>query len=301
MLKSEHERRGVTNTYTLLASIILQLSALGLAPAMQPQELKEYAAKMEKEEEKIKEMRRNLFDPYVNLNVIKIDMVQLEWYKKRAKEDGIGYYDKYKRRLPNDQDGNVEKFKDNLTDYWLKMAEVAEIKSKKEGSYFRACWLGAGTTYRRMVEPLAIAQYYRVEGNKNYVTKKRPKHFKLLEDWKATSDSTTTSKKNMEDILSKDSCFWAYVEEALLSCKELKVAKEDKEMLKKLVEFEEYVYGQLKKYEVSPEIFLAESSYMRWWNEYKAIKGTSNNSELARFMNDATNLKQYAEGAYDFP
>ncbi|TKY50377.1 Senescence-associated carboxylesterase 101 [Spatholobus suberectus] len=111
----------------------------------------------------------------------------------------------------------------------------------------------------------------------------------------------STNKKNVEAILTFDSCFWAHAEEALLSCKELNVVKEKEETLKKLVEFEEYVYGLLKNYAVSPEIFLAQSSYMRWWNEYKAIKGTSYSSTLASFMNDARKREQYALGAYDFP
>ncbi|TKY50376.1 Senescence-associated carboxylesterase 101 [Spatholobus suberectus] len=89
--------------------------------------------------------------------------------------------------------------------------------------------------------------------------------------------------------------------EALLSCKELKVVKEKEETLKELVQFEEDVYELLKKYVVSPEIFLAKSSYMRWWNEYKAIKGTSYKSVLANFMNDARKREQYALGVYDFP
>ena len=105
----------------------------------------------------------------------------------------------------------------------------------------------------------------------------------------------------MEALLTFDSCFWAHVEEALLSCKELEVVREKEETLKKLVEFEEYVYELLRNYVVSPEIFLAQSSYMRWWNEYQAIKGTSYNSTLTSFMNDARKREQYTLGAYDFP
>ncbi|XP_061369736.1 senescence-associated carboxylesterase 101-like [Gastrolobium bilobum] len=308
-VQTQHRRSGGTNTYTLLASIILPLSALGLPTAMEPEDMKEYVAKMTKDEEKREEMMSRLvFDPYVNLNVRKIDMVKLEWYKKESKDRNIGYYDSYKKMLL-ESDKEADMFKKKLTDYWVKMVEVAETKPQKEGSNFRKRWLGAGTNYRRMVEPLVIAKYYKVKGNKDYVTEKRPKHFKMLEKWlkEGTTEDTICPltiallKKNVEALLTKDSCFWAHVEEALLSCKELKDAQEDEETMKKLVEFEDYVYGQLKIYEVSPEIFLAESSYMLWWNEYKAIKGASYNSELARFMNDATNLEQYAEGAYDFP
>lgn len=85
----------------------------------------------------------------------------------------------------------------------------------------------------------------------------------------------------MESILTLDSCFWAHVEEALISCKQLRDVKssviEKEDATRKLIEFENYVYGLLIEYAVSPEIFLSESSYMEWWNEYKEIKGTSYN------------------------
>ncbi|XP_061369722.1 senescence-associated carboxylesterase 101-like [Gastrolobium bilobum] len=301
------QAKGMTYSNSLKASISLQLWALGITQEQQQHkiDINTLVTKMEILENKFVFQKRETFDPSKKLNLVKVDMAQLEWYKKNSKNRNIGYYDSYKKMLlTSDQD--VEKFQKNLTNYWEKLVEEAEMKPQKEGSNFRTRWLGAGTNYRRMVEPLAIAKYYR-EGGKDYVTEERSKHFKQLEEWlkegkkKATSDSTTSSKKNVEALLTIDSCFWAHVEEALLSCKELKVSKEKEETLKKLVEFEEYVYGLLKNYEVSPEIFLAESSYMRWWNEYKAIKGASYNSKLASFMNDASKREQYAVGAYDFP
>ena len=125
----------------------------------------------------------------------------------------------------------------------------------------------------RMVEPLAIAQYYR-EGGKDYM-KERSKHFVWLEDLllkeqkqKDTGNSNDTNKKNVEIILTYDSCFWAHVEEALLLCKQLVNVQysvtEKEEATRKLLELEKYVYRLLTKYEVSPEIFLMKSSYMTW-------------------------------------
>jgi len=234
-------------------------------------------------------------------------MAQLEWYKKKTKNQQIGYYDSYKNMNPSPMDYDVVGYHKNLTIYWEKMVEEAEMKPQKEGAAFRTRWLYGGTTYRRMVEPLAIAKYYR-EGGKDYVNNERSKHFKQLEEWlledsqNRTSDIVnSTHSKNVEAILTIDSCFWAHVEEALLLCGELKAVKEKDEPLKKLFEFEEYIYRLLKDYAVSPEIFLAQSSYIRWWNEYKKIKGSSYTSALANFMNDDTKIKQYAIGTYDFP
>ncbi|KAJ1381085.1 Fungal lipase-like domain [Sesbania bispinosa] len=303
----------MTDSTSMHASISLQLWAIGLTPHMQQQQqqnidIKTLLTNLEELEYELIIQNGKKFDPSRKLNVVKIDMALLEWYKKDSKNRNIGYYDSYKKmRLTSDQD--VVKFIRNLINYWEKMVEEAEMKPQKEGAAFRTRWLFGGTNYRRMVEPLVIAQYYR-DGGKDYVTKARPKHFKQLEEWlkeetKATSGSNNTSRNNVESILTMDSCFWAYVEEALLSCKQLEDVQsslmEKEEATRKLFEFEKYVYGLLTNYAVSPEIFLAESSYMTWWNEYKAIKGTSYSSALARFMSNAYYYNvQYVGGTYNF-
>ena len=249
--------------------------------------------------------KKTSFDPSKKLNEMKKNMALLEWYKKKTKNNHIGYYDSFKNK--NEQfDHDVVEIHRKLTNYWEKMVEEAELKPQREGAAFRYRWLFGGTTYRRMVEPLVIAQYYR-DGGKDYVNKQRSKHFKTLEEWleeessKAENESNSSSRKNVEVILTVDSCFWAHVEEAILACKELKVVKDKEEVLNKLVEFEDYVYGLLKDYAVSPEIFLRQSSYMSWWKEYKAIKGSSHTSKLANFMNDDLKIRLYGLGAYDFP
>ncbi|XP_061369730.1 senescence-associated carboxylesterase 101-like isoform X2 [Gastrolobium bilobum] len=294
---------------TLHASIHLQLWGLGFTPHMQEQQHQNIINNLVTMMETIIFQKRETVELSKKLNLVKIDMAQLEWYKKDCKDRNIGYYDSFKKMLLK-SDLDVVKFKKNLINYWENMVEEAEMKPQKEGSNFRTRWLGAGTNYRRMVEPLVIAKYYS-EGGKDYVTEKRSKHFKLLEDWlkegttKATSDLNSTSKKNVEALLTIDSCFWAHVEEALLLCKQLKDAQssvtEKEAACRKLLEFEEYVYGLLKNYAVSIEIFLKESSYMTWWNEYKAIKGTSYDSPLGSFMNNAENYNvKYAGNTYNF-
>jgi len=229
------------------------------------------------------------FDPTKNLNEMIQHTVQLELYRKKTTNLQIGYYDSYKNMYEK-SDNDVVEFHKKLTIYWEKIVEEVEMKPQ----VYTEEWLHPGTIYRRMVEPLAIAQYYK-EGGKDYVNKKRSKHFKNLEEW-------STSRKNIvEETLTIDSCFWAHVEEAILACKELKVDNENEEVVKKLDEFEDYVYGLLKDYAVSPEIFLRQSSYMSWWKDYKAVKGSSYTSKLANFMNDTVKIKLYDLRAYDFP
>ena len=111
----------------------------------------------------------------------------------------------------------------------------------------------------------------------------------------------TINRKNVQSILTLDSCLWAHVEEALISLQECRAAGstmvERQEAVKKLDDFEDYVYESLKDYSVSLEIFLQESSYVRWWNGYIRFKGASHGSRLANFMK---NYGKYGNSEYDF-
>ncbi|KAK7268812.1 hypothetical protein RIF29_21521 [Crotalaria pallida] len=285
---------------SLIASINFRLCSLGLTPHMQDIN---FLKKMLTLEKKFIIRREEKFDPSRKLNVLKRDMAVLEWYKRKCKMEGVGYYDSY-RNMHFTCDFDASGIQKNLNHYWRNMVEEAEMKPMIEGAALRTVWLYAGTMYRRMVEPLVIADYYR-EGGKDYVTKERSKHFDKLEEWlketymSATGALNRTRKHNVESILTLDSCFWSHVEEALISCKQFKSTMNE-EARNELIEFEEYVYQSLKSYAVSPDIFLPKTSYMRWWNEYKEIMGNSYDSKLASFMSNANNYKEYAAGAFDF-
>ena len=84
-------------------------------------------------------------------------MAYLEWYKK-FKEKGIRYYDGFKSGS-SQPDIKVVEFKAILTHYWEGEVDEAEKKPHKEGAPFRAKWRGVGTNFRRMIEPLDIAEY----------------------------------------------------------------------------------------------------------------------------------------------
>ncbi|BAU01074.1 hypothetical protein LR48_Vigan10g270100 [Vigna angularis] len=297
----------LTHSTSLNASIRLQLcAALGLTSEMQQLQhqnidINALVIKLEKLENKFM-FQKMKFDPSKKLNVMKIDMAKLEWYKKHCKSQDNGYYDCFKKGVSTiDQD--AVQWQKNLRNYWIDMVEEAEMKPQTEAAAFRTRWLFAGTNYRRMVEPLDIAKYYENGLRKDYEAKGRSRHYVVLEKWleevkKEKSDSKGKTKKNVELILTFDSCFWAKLEEALLLCGQLDNLKENVEAKGKLLEFENYVYESLKKYEVSPEIFLKGSSYMTWWNKYKRF---ADNHRLASFMSNRQHFDRYTEGDYFFP
>ncbi|CBI34971.3 unnamed protein product, partial [Vitis vinifera] len=115
------------------------------------------------------------------LNDIKIHMAQLEWYKKKSKDLNKGYYDCFKNQ-GSKRDIKIEQYRGHLTIYWKDMVAQVQRKPQKEGASFRTSWLYPGTTYRRMVEPLDIAAFYR-EGRTDYINNGRSPHYKLLQQW----------------------------------------------------------------------------------------------------------------------
>lgn len=253
-------------------------------------------------------------DPSKKLNEVKIRMAYLEWYKKSSKS--IGYYDCYKNERAV-RDREVTKHKKYLANYWKKMVEDAERKPQKEGAFIRMAWLYSGTNYRRMVEPLEIAEYYRDSGRRDYRKNGRPKYFILLEKWqkedadqKPTGNPTNKKKQNVAGNLTEDSCFWADVEEALISCRLLKdptsiaevkqdptsIAEVKQSATDFLIKFEQDVMDQINNYAVSPEIFLSGSSFRTWWDEFQGIIGP-HNSPLIDFMRN-NKYVQYEKGLF---
>ena len=283
-------------------------NSLQIERQQQKEDTNNLISKFEEREKVLVEEQAKTRDSLQKLNQIKIKMVQLEWYKKFCKNKEIGYYDCYKNQLWR-RDREVTRLKKFLTTYWKNLVESVERKPQREGAFIRATWLYAGRNYRRMVEPLDIAEYYRENGNRDYQTHGRSKHYILLEQWqeeedanKLTSSPNNKKKEDVAGVLTEDSCFWAKVEDALISCKllndgtsnsvEKQSAKENLDM------FEQYSMDQINKYAVSPEIFLKESSFMRWWKMYREIIEASHNSPLSDFMKNERYLQYEKRSAF---
>ncbi|KAJ6292147.1 hypothetical protein OIU76_024124 [Salix suchowensis] len=197
----------------LKAGIIVQLEAIGVEMNTQQQKVdnNNLISKLEEREKVLVEEQAKTIDSIQKLNQIKIKMVQLEWYKKFCRNKEIGYYDCYKNQLWR-RDSEVTRLKKFLTNYWKNLVESVERKPQREGAFIRATWLYAGRNYRRMVEPLDIAEYYRENGNRDYQTHGRSRHYILLEQWqeeedanKLTSSPNNKKKEDVAGVLTEDS------------------------------------------------------------------------------------------------
>ncbi|XP_031381089.1 uncharacterized protein LOC116195846 isoform X3 [Punica granatum] len=288
------------------AGIIAQLTSIGLLQNEDEASNSWVDKKIVKPEKAAITQKREMFDPARKLNDVKVNMAQLEWYKKTNENDGYAYYDSYKiKRLMWDH--KVVEFKRILTDYWEKLVEEVEKKPQMEEVYLRKRWLYGGTNFRRMVEPLDIADYYKVKGRRDYWNRGRLNCYKKLEKWlkeaKKPDTSLNTRKQNIKLSMTEDSCFWAHVEEATIACEAYNNGDEGN--FERLVEFETYVFGLIERYAVSPEIFLPDSTYMKWWKKYEGIltrrsarQPGLHNSKLVPFMKNSR-YQEYKVGKYD--
>ncbi|KAM7506661.1 hypothetical protein LguiA_017114 [Lonicera macranthoides] len=280
----------------LRVGLTLQLEAIGITKTQQQQQdnrMKTLIEKVEKRQEEALKLKRYVMDPKKKLNEIKKCMAHLEWYKMKTVDQG-GYYDAYKNADTRDRKISKEtilKHQKILGDYWKDMVRKADQMPQKEGVFFHTSWLFAAITYKRMVEPLDIAYWY-MQGKSNYINSGRSEHYKLMEKWfdddKKSPSQASNSSEGEKPSLTEDSCFWAHVEEAVISIGVLKdgSSQENKEFAKQnLIKFEDYVMGLIGHRAVSPEIFLENSTFMKWWESYEKIMGgTSYKSLLADFM-----------------
>ncbi|CAL1357942.1 unnamed protein product [Linum trigynum] len=278
---------------SMQAGIALQLQSIGISLDQQKQSTISLATELEKKQKFSSFRKRSALEQSRKLQEIKMKMAYLEWYKKDSRNKGKGYYDSYKIQSTT-ADIEIAKHKKFLTNYWKDLVQQAESKSQKESLFFRTMFLYGGTNYRRMVEPLDIAEFYR-DGNRDYKKQGRSPHYILLEKWQkddaAGKGKMKKKEKKSVDMMTEDSCFWADVEEALSAVRLLKQkgsggGGESSEAKSRLVEFQRYVMEQIENYAVDSEIFLGESSFMVWWKEFQEVAGIvgSGSSSLVEYM-----------------
>uniref|UniRef100_A0A0D6R0R3 Fungal lipase-like domain-containing protein n=1 Tax=Araucaria cunninghamii TaxID=56994 RepID=A0A0D6R0R3_ARACU len=240
--------------------IALQLEALGLGlHTMGPQLALQHAGEVEMR------LCMNSSKQVGELSKAQRAMAELEWYKKRCRDEGVGYYDSF--RLQKDR----KDFRANincvrLAVFWDEIIQMLENNELPEDFPSRNKWIYSATAYRQLVEPLEIANYYRVgkhEVSGHYLSTGRPHRYQILEKWledKVKSEKQERKPRTAPASLTQDSCFWAYLEELRHSFE-----KNPTESIPKLKEFEKRVMHMIDVQELSSEVFLDNSSFMIWW------------------------------------
>ncbi|ERM96883.1 hypothetical protein AMTR_s00074p00016180 [Amborella trichopoda] len=185
----------------------------------------------------------------------------LSWlmdYRDSYEKEGTCYYDPFKAQ------NNTKDFKANVTrlqlaGLWDEV--IALLRDHQLPDIFETNpeWVGKATTYRRLVEPLDIANYYRHARNKDcgpYMDKGRPRRYKYPQKWLERSEPKIGSPKF------DSSWLMAEVEEMLRERSFI-------DMKEKVLDFEMEMLGWKNEgmLVLRTDIGVAEgSTFLKWWN-----------------------------------
>ncbi|KAG5536794.1 hypothetical protein RHGRI_024281 [Rhododendron griersonianum] len=192
----------------------------------------------------------------INRNKTEIEkrLENIRKYQSEREARKVGYYDSFK--LQNDVEdfhANVKRLE--LAGMWdeiIEMLKKYELPGEFEG---QEEWIKLGTEYRRLVEPLDIANYYRHLKNDDtgpYMTKGRPKRYRFTQRWREHAE-------RMGRGSSSESCFWAALEELRSSNKKFE------EMEEEIVQCETDLFKWLNHGEIGKDAILDESTFSKWW------------------------------------
>eukprot|EP00253_Pinus_taeda_P013083 PITA_13083 len=142
-------------------------------------------------------------------------MENLEEYRLQCRGNETGYYDAFKKKQRGNVDFQANLKRLELAGWWDEIIQNKFDKDELPDDFqCRKEWIIWGTHYRLLVEPLDIANYYRLGKNEDsgpYLTHGRPRRYKTLEKWLEGNEEI--QHPELPTMLTQDSCIWAFVEE----------------------------------------------------------------------------------------
>ncbi|XP_061373481.1 protein EDS1L-like [Gastrolobium bilobum] len=193
-------------------------------------------------------------------------MGELEAYKATCEiHTGKGYYYAFKvQKEGKDFQANVKRLV--LAGVWdeiIEMLKRYELPDEFEG---KQEWIKLGTSFRRLVEPLDIANYYRHSKDEDtgpYMDKGRPKRYRYTQRWLEHANRVT------KGVISESS-FWAEMEEL---CRWNSNKKPFEGIKERVVQLEQGIKKWIDKGELTKNVFLKDPTFVKWWEtlpeEYK--------------------------------
>ncbi|XP_045790067.1 protein EDS1L-like [Trifolium pratense] len=192
-------------------------------------------------------------------------MNALASYRETRGHQKKGYYDAFKDQL-DAQDFHANVWRLELAGVWDEIIEKLLNDELPDEFEVNEEWIDIGTKFRRLVEPLDIANYYRHSRNSNgraYMDKGgRPKRYRYTQRW---LEHAKPERRGRENVYS-ESCFWAEVEDLCY-----KSSKDDKENFEDVKEKVLELEKQMKKWneddEIGKDVFLEDSTFVKWWKK----------------------------------
>ncbi|PSS30215.1 Lipase-like [Actinidia chinensis var. chinensis] len=214
---------------------------------------------------------------------------QIEWYKASCdqSDDQMGYYDTFKLRGASKRDAKVNMNRIKLAQFWDGLIRMLETNQLPHDFLKREKWVNASQFYKLLVEPLDIADYYRLRGmhrdKGHYLTHGRERRYEIFDRWwrnrKVGEEENTTRSRYAS--LTQDSCFWARVEEAREWIENVRSESDTRKLAmlwENIDKFEQYARKIVERKEVSRDVLAENSSYSLWLKELSELK-----SQLQQF------------------
>ncbi|KAL5544325.1 hypothetical protein UlMin_008109 [Ulmus minor] len=204
------------------------------------------------ESEKRKERNKNKFDS--KMQDIEKALVEIEQYRKMWEGHKVGYYNGFKlQEKQDDFKANVKRLE--LAGIWDEIVEMLKKYELPDNFEGIKEWVKLGTRFRRLVEPLDIANFYRHQKNDDagaYMDKGRPKRYRYTQRWRE-------HEEGMKKESSGESCFWAEVEDLLAKGITPDTYGRAKGVVEQVEQWD-------KNKEIERDVFLSETTFAKWWN-----------------------------------
>ncbi|OVA14328.1 Lipase [Macleaya cordata] len=214
----------------------------------------------------------------IDANISKIEeaLKFVHGYREKCEVSEMGYYDAFKlQREVTDFEANIKRLE--LAGIWDEIIEMLKRYELPDGFENRKEWVELGTKFRRLVEPLDIANYYRHSKGNNLRTYMmiggRPKRYRYTQRWLEHADQVKTGSWS-------ESCFLAEVEELCILAGK---GKAFEEMEEKVLEIEREVQRWVTCRVLQRDVFLEETTFVKWWRTLP--KQHKSRSCIARLMN----------------
>lgn len=228
--------------------------------------------------------RRNLNNAKMSVSLAKINPLraQIEWYKKFCddSDDQFGYYDAFKLRSTSKRGSKVNLNRVRLGHFWDELIHMLETNQLTHDFHMLPKYVNASQSYKLLVEPLEIAEYYRTcmhQKKGHYIDHGREKRFKIFDKWwrdRKVGDEESSPRSRFAS-LTQDPCFWARVEEArdcVFQITSERDSGRQSVLLDKVVKFEQYARGMIERKEVSVDVLAKNSSYSIFREEWEVLK-----------------------------
>ncbi|KAJ4959617.1 hypothetical protein NE237_019527 [Protea cynaroides] len=193
----------------------------------------------------------------------------LQEYRVRGEIQEVGYYDAFKRQKDSeDFRANVKRLE--LAGIWDEIIEMLKRYELPDTFERRRDWVELGTRFRRLMEPLDIANYYRHSKDEDtgpYMRPEesrqpRPKRYRYSQIWLENAEGKPAGYFS-------ESCFWAEVEDLRMHTSDQNKVQDPLAAFEKVkdrvLKLEENVLLWVTNGLLRRDVFFEKSTFVKWW------------------------------------